>query len=58
MALATLIGYMLTRTTGLPNSTDDIGNWSEPIAIWAMVAELLVVAVAAFVLVARRRRAI
>jgi hypothetical protein len=47
---STLVGYVLTRTTGLPGSMDDIGNWSEPLAIWAMVAEVVVcaLAVAAF----------
>ncbi len=50
---ATLIGYVLTRTTGLPGSTDDIGNWSETLAIWAMVTEIGVVGLAAATLVRR-----
>jgi hypothetical protein len=37
---ATLVGYVLTRTTGLPGSTDDIGNWGETLAVWAMIAEI------------------
>jgi MFS family permease len=40
---ATLIGYVLSRTTGLPLSSDDIGNWSESIAIAAGLAEIVVV---------------
>ena len=28
-----IIGYVLTRTTGLPQATDDIGNWGEPLGI-------------------------
>ena len=55
-AAATLVGYALTRTTGLPGSTEDIGNWSEPMAIYAMIAEIVVVGVAVFVL-ARYRTA-
>jgi hypothetical protein len=54
LALATLIGFILSRTTGLPASTDDIGNWSEPAAIVAFVAEAAVVALAARSLRARR----
>jgi hypothetical protein len=45
-AAATLIGFVLTRTTGLPGSTDDIGNWSETLAVWALVSEVGVVALA------------
>ena len=48
-AAATLIGYVLTRTTGLPGSAGDIGNWSEPMAIYAMVAEILVIIAGAVV---------
>ncbi len=44
---ATLIGYTLSRTTGLPLSSDDIGNWSESIAIAAGLAEIVVVVGAA-----------
>jgi hypothetical protein len=42
--LATVIGFVLTRTVGLPGSTDDIGNWSEPIGTWSLIFEGLVVA--------------
>ena len=34
-----IIGYTLTRTTGLPNATGDIGNWSEPAGIISLLAE-------------------
>ncbi len=30
---ATLAGFVLTRTAGLPGATDDIGNWGETIAV-------------------------
>lgn len=46
-ALATLTGFVLTRTTGLPGSTDDIGNWTETLAVWALLSEIGVVALAA-----------
>ena len=50
-AAATIVGYVLTRTTGLPNARDDIGNWSETIAIWSLIAEsaLVVLSLAAIV---------
>jgi hypothetical protein len=47
---ATLLGYVLSRTTGLPASTDDIGNWAESLGVWSLVLEGGVVALAAFAL--------
>ena len=35
-AAATIVGFVLTRTTGLPGATGDIGNWGETIAIWSL----------------------
>jgi hypothetical protein len=46
LALATIIGFVLTRTVGLPASSDDIGNWGEPLGIVALIAEAAVVAMA------------
>ncbi|MBW8767472.1 MAG: hypothetical protein JF630_15050 [Geodermatophilales bacterium] len=28
-----VVGYVLSRTSGLPSSTDDIGNWSDPLGV-------------------------
>ena len=47
-ALATLIGYSLTRTVGLPQSKDDIGNWLEPIGLASLFIETVVVMLAAY----------
>ncbi len=33
LVLSTIVGYVLSRTTGLPQSTDDIGNWSQTLGI-------------------------
>lgn len=55
-AAATLIGYVLTRTTGLPGSLEDIGNWSEPIAIYSLIAEILVIGVSAAVYLHAREK--
>jgi hypothetical protein len=52
-AASTFIGYVLTRTTGLPNAAGDIGNWGETLGVWSLIAEALVVVLA---IVALRRR--
>lgn len=39
LALATVIGYCVNRTVGLPNAMDDIGNWSEPLGVASLVVE-------------------
>jgi hypothetical protein len=51
---ATIVGFVLTRTTGLPGAMDDIGNWGETIAVWSLLVEGLVVALAGKVLVSGR----
>ena len=45
-AAATFLGYCLSRTTGLPASTDDIGNWSETLGVWSLFLEGFVVLLA------------
>lgn len=35
----TLIGFVLSRTTGLPNFDDDIGNWIEPLGVSSLFVE-------------------
>lgn len=51
-----ILMFVLSRTTGLPGSTDDIGNWAEPLGIVALFAEACVVALAIRVLTARLRK--
>jgi hypothetical protein len=46
-AAATFIGYCLSRTVGLPGSTDDIGNWGETLGVYSLIIEAGVVALAA-----------
>lgn len=46
ISLGALIAYALTRTTGLPHATGDIGNWAEPIGVVSLLLE------AAFVVLA------
>jgi hypothetical protein len=38
-AAATLTGYTLSRTVGLPHAMDDKGNWGEALGVWSNVAE-------------------
>jgi hypothetical protein len=40
-----LLGYVLSRGPGLPNYTEDRGNWSEPLGIISLVVEGLLVLV-------------
>ena len=55
-AAATAIGFVLTRTTGLPGATGDIGNWGETIAVWSLIAEGAVVVLSLIALTSVRRR--
>ena len=43
---AALLGYVLSRTVGLPQIHDDIGNWTDPLAIVCIGAETLMLAAA------------
>jgi hypothetical protein len=45
--LAALVAYLASRTIGLPEIGDDVGNWTEPLSFPAIFAEvsLLVLAV-------------
>ena len=45
-----LVGYTLTRTVGLPQATDDIGNWAEPLGLASLFVEVGLVTLCFFVL--------
>jgi hypothetical protein len=45
LAASAAAGYVLSRTTGLPNATDDIGNWKEPLGLASLFVEGTVMAV-------------
>src|SRR4051794_28704436 len=51
----TFLGYVLSRTTGLPLAHDDVGNWLEPLGLASLFVEGFVVVLAAWALTARRR---
>ena len=46
LAASAAAGYVLSRTTGLPNATGDIGNWTEPLGLASLFVEAAVAAVA------------
>jgi hypothetical protein len=45
-AFGAVVAYVLSRTTGLPTDTLDIGNWDCPLGIAAISTETLVVMMA------------
>jgi hypothetical protein len=47
-----IVGFVLTRTTGLPQAHGDVGNWSEPLGLAALFVEGAVIAVAGYALAA------
>jgi hypothetical protein len=59
LAASAAVGYVLSRTTGLPNATGDIGNWTEPLGLASLFVEGAVAAVAtgAYIAVPRHAQA-
>jgi hypothetical protein len=54
IAGATFIAYVLSRTTGLPKSSGDIGNWEEPLGVASLFVEGLVVILSGWALAVLR----
>lgn len=46
VSAAAVLGYLLSRTVGLPQIRDDIGNWGEPLGNVCLVAEAVMLAAA------------
>jgi len=55
LAAATFAAYAVSRTVGLPASSDDIGNWTEPLGLASLFVEGAVVALSAEMLLRFRR---
>jgi len=55
IALATMGGYVVNRTLGMPGAMDDIGNWLEPLGLASLFVEGVVAALAITGLVRHRR---
>jgi hypothetical protein len=58
LALATLVAFVWSRTIGLPNGADDIGNWWEPLGLASLFVEGAVVALGVSVLARRHAAAV
>ncbi|GAC1329541.1 MAG: hypothetical protein NVSMB22_21590 [Chloroflexota bacterium] len=52
LPLFTMAGYTMSRTIGLPGSTADVGNWSEPLGLASLFIEGCLVLVSLYGLVA------
>lgn len=56
LTLLAAIAFLVSRTVGLPQIADDIGNWTDPLGFPAVAAELLAT-VAAAIALSRRSHA-
>jgi hypothetical protein len=57
LAVGPLVGFALSRGPGLPDYTDDKGNWTEPIGVASLVVEGTLLFLAAILLQRSRRAA-
>jgi hypothetical protein len=48
LAASAIAGYVLSRTTGLPNAKGDVGNWTEPLGLASLFVEGCLVALSAY----------
>src|ERR1700722_16102911 len=55
LGAAPLLGYVLSRSTGLPADGGDIGNWSEPLGLVSMFVEVLLIVLASWRATVARR---
>jgi hypothetical protein len=46
LAAAVIIGYVVSRSVGMPGAMDDIGNWLEPLGVASLFVEATVVLLA------------
>ncbi|MGW5434642.1 hypothetical protein ACWET9_47310 [Streptomyces sp. NPDC004059] len=58
VAVGPLLGYILSRGPGLPDYSDDVGNWTEPLGLVSLAVEgaLLLLSVPLFAQRLRRRK--
>jgi hypothetical protein len=50
VAAGPIVGYVLSRGPGLPNYTDDVGNWGEPLGVVSLIVEGILLILAAVLL--------
>ena len=53
LSAAVLVGFVINRTIGMPNATDDIGNWTEPLGMISLLIEAGVIWIGARAWLAR-----
>ncbi len=58
LAALTLIGFILSRTTGLPSANSDVGNWSEKLGLASMLVEAAVVLLSLYALALSRNETV
>jgi hypothetical protein len=58
LPVAVLVGFTLTRTTGLPQANGDIGNWTESLGLASLFVEGSLIALASAVMASRRTRTV
>lgn len=46
VCLAAVVGFLASRTIGLPQIGDDVGNWTDPLGFPAVASEVLMVVLA------------
>src|SRR4051794_26676500 len=56
ISAATIAGYAINRTVGMPLATEDIGNWLEPLGLASLFVESIVCAVSVYALADRTPR--
>ncbi|MEU8694157.1 hypothetical protein [Streptomyces sp. NPDC048665] len=56
IGLGPLAGFVLSRGPGLPEYSDDVGNWTEPLALLSVGVEAALVALAIAMYMRRRAR--
>ena len=54
LSAATIAGYAINRTVGMPSATEDIGNWLEPLGLASLFVEAIVLVVSGYALAERR----
>ena len=47
LSLGAIVAFVISRTVGLPQGADDIGNWSEPLGLASLFVEGSLVALSA-----------
>ena len=47
LSLTAVLGYLVSRSVGLPSMSDDVGDWLNPLGVAAVVCETIVAALAA-----------